>query len=177
MIQIIAGAIELGLFLYMFFLVCRNNTRIQELQRDCVDLEKKITKLTKETKKNHEELMNSFDDKSITIAEGVTDIIETLEDFEVQYNDVGKVIDEKNLPNYKITFNNDNDILLSYDFQTVTLTTPTESTKFNDWTNFKNELINVLSVIKCPEPEETEGQKDEPTNAPEDEPGEDTTET
>ena len=80
MIEIMAGAIELGLFIYMFFLVCRNNTRIQELQRDCVELEKKITKLTKDTKKNHEELMNSFDDKSITIAEGVTDIIETLED-------------------------------------------------------------------------------------------------
>ena len=150
MIEIIAGAIELGLL---------------------------ITKLAKDTKKNHEELLNSFDDKSITIAEGVTDIIETLEDFEVPYNDVGKVIDEKNLPNYKITFNNDNEILLSYDFQTVTLTTPTESTKFNDWTNFKNELINVLSVIKCPEPEETDGQKDEPTDVPEEEPGEDTTET
>lgn len=177
MIEIIAGAIELGLFIYIFFLVCRNNTRIQELQRDCVELEKKITKLSKDTKKNHEELMNSFDDKSITIAEGVTDIIETLEDFEVPYNDVGKVIDEKNLPNYKITFNNDNEILLSYDFQTVTLTTPTEGTKFNDWTEFKNELINVLSVIKCPEPEETEGQKDEPTDVPEEEPGEDTTET
>lgn len=177
MIEIMAGAIELGLFIYMFFLVCRNNTRIQELQKDCVELEKKITKLTKETKKNHEELMNSFDDKSITIAEGVTDIIETLEDFEVPYNDVGKVIDEKNLPNYKITFNNDNEILLSYDFQTVTLITPTEGTKFNDWTEFKNELINVLSVIKCPEPEETEGQKDEPTDVPEEEPGDDTTET
>jgi len=100
-----------------------------------------------------------------------------LEDFEVPYNDVGKVIDEKNLPNYKITFNNDNEILLSYDFQTVTLTTPTESTKFNDWTTFKNELINVLSLIKCPEPEETDGQKDEPTDVPDEEPGEDTTET
>jgi hypothetical protein len=76
----------------MFFLVCRNNTRIQALQKDCVELEKKITKLTKDTKKNHEELMNSFDDKSITIAEGVTDIIETLDEFEIQYNDVGKVI-------------------------------------------------------------------------------------
>lgn len=176
MIEIIAGAIELGLFIYLLFLVSRNNTRIQAIQRNVGDLEKKITKLTKDTKKNHEELLNSFDDKSITIAEGVTDIIETLEDFEVPYNDVGKVIDEKNLPNYKITFNNDNEILLSYDFQTVTLTTQTESTKFNDWTNFKNELINVLSVIKCPEPEETEGQKDEPTDVPE-EPGEDTTET
>lgn len=177
MIEIIAGAIELGLFIYLLFLVSRNNTRIQAIQRNVGDLEKKITKLTKDTKKNHEELLNSFDDKSITIAEGVTDIIETLEDFEVPYNDVGKVIDEKNLPNYKITFNNDNEILLSYDFQTVTLTTQTESTKFNDWTNFKNELINVLSVIKCPEPEETEGQKDEPTDVPEEEPGEDTTET
>ena len=75
MIEIIAGAIELGLFIYMFFLVCRNNTRIQALQRTCGDLEKKITKLAKDTKKNHEELLNSFDDKSITIAEGVTDII------------------------------------------------------------------------------------------------------
>lgn len=177
MIEIIAGAIELGLFIYLLFLVSRNNTRIQAIQRNVGDLEKKITKLTKDTKKNHEELLNSFDDKSITIAEGVTDIIETLEDFEVPYNDVGKVIDEKNLPNYKITFNNDNEILLSYDFQTVTLTTQTESTKFNDWTNFKNELINVLSVIKCPEPEETEGQKDEPTDVPEEEPGEDTIET
>lgn len=177
MIEIIAGAIELGLFLYMFYLVCRNNTRIQELQRQAGDLEKKIVKLTKDTKKNHEELLNSFDDKSITIAEGVTDIIETLEDFEVPYNDVGKVIDEKNLPNYKITFNNDNEILLSYDFQTVTLTTPTESTKYNDWTEFKDTLINVLSLIKCPEKEETDGQTDEPTDAPEEEPGEDTTET
>lgn len=177
MIELIAGAIELGLFIYMFFLVCRNNTRIQAIQRNVGDLEKKITKLTKDTKKNHEELLNSFDDKSITIAEGVTDIIETLEDFEVPYNDVGKVIDEKNLPNYKITFNTDNEVLLSYDFQTVTLTTPTESTKFSDWNEFKDTLINVLSLIKCPEPEETEGQKDEPTDVPEEEPGEDTTET
>ena len=53
MIEIMAGAIELGLFIYMFFLVCRNNTRIQALQKDCVELEKKITKLTKDTKKNH----------------------------------------------------------------------------------------------------------------------------
>lgn len=177
MIELIAGAIELGLFLYMFFLVCRNNTRIQELQRNVGELEKKIVKLTKDTKKNHEELLNSFDDKSITIAEGVTDIIETLDEFEIQYNDVGKVIDEKNLPNYKITFNNDSEIILSYDFQTVTLTTPTESDKFTDWTEFKNTLINVLSIIKCPEPEETDGQTDEPTDAPEEEPGEDTTET
>lgn len=177
MIEIMAGAIELGLLIYMFFLVCRNNTRIQELQKDCVELEKKITKLAKEAKKNHEELMNSFDDKSITIAEGVTDIIETLDEFEIQYNDVGKVIDEKNLPNYKITFNNDSEIILSYDFQTVTLTTPTESEKFTDWTEFKNTLINVLSIIKCPDKEETDGQKDEPTDVPEEEPGEDTTET
>lgn len=172
MIEIIAGAIELGLFIYMFFLVCRNNTRIQELQRNCSELEKKLTKLVKDTKKNHEELLNSFDDKSITIAEGVTDIIETLDEFEVPYNDVGKVIDEKNLPNYKITFNNDSEILLSYDFQTVTLTTPTESEKFVDWTEFKNTLINVLSLIKCPEKKDDET----PTDAPE-EPGEDTTET
>ena len=168
-----AGAIELGLFIYMFFLVCRNNTRIQELQRQAVELEKKIVKLTKDTKKNHEELLNSFDDKSITIAEGVTDIIETLDEFEIQYNDVGKVIDEKNLPNYKITFNNDSEIILSYDFQTVTLTTPTESEKFTDWTEFKNTLINVLSIIKCPDTEDTEDKKDEPVE----EPGEDTTET
>ena len=159
MIEIMAGAIELGLFIYMFFLVCRNNTRIQALQKDCVELEKKITKLTKDTKKNHEELMNSFDDKSITIAEGVTDIIETLEDFEVPYNDVGKVIDEKNLPNYKITFSEGFEILLSYDFQTVTLITPDDSDKFTDWTEFKNTLINVLSLIKCPE---QEGEAEEP---------------
>ena len=177
MIEIIAGAIELGLFIFIVQVIHKNKEQIKELQRNCKEIEKKITKLTKDTKKNHEELMNSFDDKSITIAEGVTDIIETLEDFEVQYNDVGKVIDEKNLPNYKITFNNDNDILLSYDFQTVTLTTPTEVTKFNNWTEFKNELINVLSIIKCPEPEETEGQKYEPTDVTEEEPGEDTTET
>ena len=177
MIETIAGLIDLALFISMFVLVYKNNRRIQEIQTQYTELDKKLTKLTKDTKKNHEELLNSFDDKSITIAEGVTDIIETLEDFEVPYNDVGKVIDEKNLPNYKITFNNDNEILLSYDFQTVTLTTPTEGTKFNDWTEFKNELINVLSVIKCPEPEETEGQKDEPTNVPEEEPGDDTTET
>ena len=173
MIELMAGAIELGLFIYMFFLVCRNNTRIQELQRQAVELEKKIVKLTKDTKKNHEELLNSFDDKSITIAEGVTDIIETLDEFEIQYNDVGKVIDEKNLPNYKITFNNDSEIILSYDFQTVTLTTPTESEKFTDWTEFKNTLINVLSIIKCPDTEDTEDKKDEPVE----EPGEDTTET
>ena len=171
-----AGAIELGLFIYMFFLVCRNNTRIQALQKDCVELEKKITKLTKDTKKNHEELMNSFDDKSITIAEGVTDIIETLEDFEVPYNDVGKVIDEKNLPNYKITFNTDNEVLLSYDFQTVTLITPDDSSKYSNWTEFKDTLINVLSLIKCPDQENTDGQTEEPKDAPE-EPGEDTTET
>lgn len=177
MIEIIAVAIELGLFIFIVQVINRNKEQIKELQRNCKELEKKITKLAKDTKKNHEELMNSFDDKSITIAEGVTDIIETLEDFEVQYNDVGKVIDEKNLPNYKITFNNDNEILLSYDFQNVTLTTQTEVTKFNNWTEFKNELINVLSIIKCPEPEETEGQKDEPTDVPEEEPGEDTTET
>lgn len=177
MIEIIAGAIELGLFIYMFFLVCRNNTRIQALQRSCGELEKKITKLVKDTKKNHEELMNSFDDKFITIAEGVTDIIETLEDFEVPYNDVGKVIDEKNLPNYKITFSEGYVILLSYDFQTVTLITPTEGTKFSDWKEFKDTLINVLSLIKCPELEETDGQKDEPTDVPEEEHGEDTTET
>ena len=176
MIEIMAGAIELGLFIYMFFLVCRNNTRIQALQKDCVELEKKITKLTKDTKKNHEELMNSFDDKSITIAEGVTDIIETLEDFEVPYNDVGKVIDEKNLPNYKITFSEGFVILLSYDFQTVTLITPDDSSKYSNWTEFKDTLINVLSLIKCPDQENTDGQTEEPKDVPE-EPGEDTTET
>ena len=177
MIEIIAVAIELGLFIFIVQVINRNKEQIKELQRNYKEIEKKLTKLAKDTKKYHEELMNSFDDKSITIAEGVTDIIETLEDFEVQYNDVGKVIDEKNLPNYKITFNNDNEILLSYDFQNVTLTTPTEVTKFNNWTEFKNELINLLSIIKCPEPEETEGQKDELTNVSEEEPGEDTTET
>ena len=176
MIETIAGLIDLALFISMFVLVYKNNRRIQEIQTQYTDLDKKLTKLTKDTKKNHEELLNSFDDKSITIAEGVTDIIETLEDFEVPYEDVGKVIDEKNLPNYKITFSEGFVILLSYDFQTVTLITPDDSSKYSNWTEFKDTLINVLSLIKCPDQENTDGQTEEPKDAPE-EPGEDTTET
>jgi len=153
-IDLISGILDITIFVLMFFLIVKTNGRIKKLTEQNGDLEKKIQKLTKDQKKYHEELMDSFDDKSITIAEGVTDIIETLEEFEVPYNDIGKVIDEKNLPNYKITFNNDNEILLSYDFQTVTLTTPTEGTKFNDWAEFKNTLITVLSLIKCPENED-----------------------
>jgi hypothetical protein len=177
MIETIAGLIDLALFISMFVLVYKNNRRIQEIQTQYTELDKKLTKLTKDMKKNHEELLNSFDDKSITIAEGVTDIFETLDEFEVPYNDVGKVIDEKNLPNYKITFSEGFEILLSYDFQTVTLTTPDDSSKYTDWVEFKNTLINVLSLIKCPEKEETEEQTDTPTDAPDEEPGEDTTET
>ena len=176
MIETIAGLIDLALFISMFVLVYKNNRRIQEIQTQYTELDKKLTKLTKDTKKNHEELLNSFDDKSITIAEGVTDIIETLEDFEVPYEDVGKVIDEKNLPNYKITFSEGFVILLSYDFQTVTLITPDDSAKYSNWTEFKDTLINVLSLIKCPDQENTDGQTEEPKDAPE-EPGEDTTET
>ena len=176
MIETIAGLIDLALFISMFVLVYKNNRRIQEIQTQYTDLDKKLTKLTKDTKKNHEELLNSFDDKSITIAEGVTDIIETLEDFEVPYEDVGKVIDEKNLPNYKITFSEGFVILLSYDFQTVTLITPDDTSKYSNWTEFKDTLINVLSLIKCPDQENTDGQTEEPKDAPE-EPGEDTTET
>jgi uncharacterized protein (DUF342 family) len=176
MIETIAGLIDLALFISMFVLVYKNNRRIQEIQTQYTELDKKLTKLTKDTKKNHEELLNSFDDKSITIAEGVTDIIETLEDFEVPYEDVGKVIDEKNLPNYKITFSEGYVILLSYDFQTVTLITPDDTSKYSNWTEFKDTLINVLSLIKCPDQENTDGQTEEPKDAPE-EPGEDTTET
>ena len=176
MIETIAGLIDLALFISMFVLVYKNNRRIQEIQTQYTDLDKKLTKLTKDTKKNHEELLNSFDDKSITIAEGVTDIIETLEDFEVPYEDVGKVIDEKNLPNYKITFSEGFVILLSYDFQTVTLITPDDTSKYSNWTEFKDTLINVLSLIKCPDQENTDGQTEEPKDVPE-EPGEDTTET
>jgi uncharacterized protein (DUF342 family) len=176
MIETIAGLIDLALFISMFVLVYKNNRRIQEIQTQYTELDKKLTKLTKDTKKNHEELLNSFDDKSITIAEGVTDIIETLEDFEVPYEDVGKVIDEKNLPNYKITFSEGYVILLSYDFQTVTLITPEDTSKYSNWTEFKDTLINVLSLIKCPDQENTDGQTEEPKDAPE-EPGEDTTET
>ena len=176
MIETIAGLIDLALFISMFVLVYKNNRRIQEIQTQYTELDKKLTKLTKDTKKNHEELLNSFDDKSITIAEGVTDIIDTLEDFEVPYNDVGKVIDEKNLPNYKITFSKGFEILLSYDFQTVTLITPDDTSKYSNWTEFKDTLINVLSLIKCPDQENTEGQTEEPKDVPE-EPGEDTTET
>ena len=176
MIETIAGLIDLALFISMFVLVYKNNRRIQEIQTQYTELDKKLTKLTKDTKKNHEELLNSFDDKSITIAEGVTDIIDTLEDFEVPYNDVGKVIDEKNLPNYKITFSEGYVILLSYDFQTVTLITPDGTSKYSNWTEFKDTLINVLSLIKCPDQENTEGQTEEPKDVPE-EPGEDTTET
>lgn len=151
-INLISGILDITIFVLMLFLIVKTNRQVKKIAEQNADLEKKIQKLTKDTKKNHEELMNSFDDKSITIAEGVTDIIETLDEFEIQYNDVGKVIDEKNLPNYKITFNNSAcEILLSYDFQTVTLITDTENTKFNDWTEFKNTLINVLSIIKCPE--------------------------
>jgi uncharacterized protein (DUF342 family) len=176
MIETIAGLIDLALFISMFVLVYKNNRRIQEIQTQYTELDKKLTKLTKDTKKNHEELLNSFDDKSITIAEGVTDIIETLEDFEVPYEDVGKVIDEKNLPNYKITFSEGYVILLSYDFQTVTLITPDDTSKYSNWTEFKDTLINVLSLIKCPDQENTDGQTEEPKDVPE-EPGEDTTET
>lgn len=176
MIETISGLIDLALFISMFVLVYKNNKRIQEIQTQYTDLDKKLTKLTKDTKKNHEELLNSFDDKSITIAEGVTDIIETLEDFELPYEDVGKVIDEKNLPNYKITFSEGYVILLSYDFQTVTLITPDDSSKYSNWTEFKDTLINVLSLIKCPDQENADGQTEEPKDAPE-EPGEDTTET
>lgn len=176
MIETIAGLIDLALFISMFVLVYKNNRRIQEIQTQYTELDKKLTKLTKDTKKNHEELLNSFDDKSITIAEGVTDIIETLEDFEVPYEDVGKVIDEKNLPNYKITFSEGFVILLSYDFQTVTLITPDDTSKYSNWTEFKDTLINVLSLIKCPDQENTDGQTEEPKDVPE-EPGEDTTET
>ena len=176
MIETIAGLIDLALFISMFVLVYKNNRRIQEIQTQYTELDKKLTKLTKDTKKNHEELLNSFDDKSITIAEGVTDIIETLEDFEVPYEDVGKVIDEKNLPNYKITFSEGYVILLSYDFQTVTLITPEDTSKYSNWTEFKDTLINVLSLIKCPDQENTDGHTEEPKDVPE-EPGEDTTET
>ena len=163
-IDLISGILDITIFVLMFFLIVKTNGRIKKLTEQNGDLEKKIQKLTKDQKKYHEELMDSFDDKSIddksiTIAEGVTDIIETLEEFEVPYNDVGRVIDEKNLPNYKITFSEGFEILLCYDFQTVTLITPDDSDKFTDWTEFKNTLINVLSLIKCPE---NEGEAEEP---------------
>ena len=158
-IDLIIYIIDTLILIYLIVCNILDTRKITNLSIQNIELEKKIQKLTKDQKKYHEELMNSFDDKSITIAEGVTDIIETLEEFEVPYNDVGRVIDEKNLPNYKITFSESFEILLSYDFQTVTLITPDDSEKYTDWTEFKNTLINVLSLIKCPE---KEGDEEEP---------------
>ena len=69
MIEIMAGAINAVLIIGLIVLELRNEFKIGELRTQSADLEKKIQKLTKDTKKYHEELMDSFDDNSITIKE------------------------------------------------------------------------------------------------------------
>lgn len=108
-------------------------------------INKRLTKIEQADTKT-DKLLEWVDRNSFDISKAVKDVKETFEDFHIKYVEVGKMLDSLNCPIYKFVFGKDNEVVISYDFKTVTMKFETKSQTYTDWTLFKNDFIDALSI-------------------------------
>ena len=109
-------------------------------------INKRLTKIEQADTKT-DKLLEWVDRNSFDISKAVKDVKETFEDFHINYVEVGKMLDNFNCPIYKFVFGTDNEVVISYDFKTVTMKFATKTETYTDWTNFKNDFIDALSTV------------------------------
>lgn len=108
-------------------------------------INKRLTKIEQADTKT-DKLLEWVDRNSFDISKAVKDVKETFEDFHIKYVEVGKMLDSLNCPIYKFVFGKDNEVVISYDFKTVTMKFDTKTETYTDWTLFKNDFIDALSI-------------------------------
>ena len=94
-----------------------------------------------------DKLLEWIDKNSFDISNAVNNIKDTLDDFQIEYKEIGKMLDELNCPIYKIEFAKKNEIFISYDFKTVTMKLDDGKIyTYTKWDKFKDDFISALSV-------------------------------
>ena len=130
-VDLIVNIIDLLIWVGLFLVIFKINKRLTTIEQ----ADSKTDKLLEWVDRN------SFD-----ISKAVKDVKETFEDFHINYVEVGKMLDSLNCPIYKFVFGKDNEVVISYDFKTVTMKFNTKAQTYTDWTLFKNDLIDALSI-------------------------------
>lgn len=130
-VDLIVNIIDLLIWVGLFLVIFKINKRLTTIEQ----ADSKTDKLLEWVDRN------SFD-----ISKAVKDVKETFEDFHINYVEVGKMLDSLNCPIYKFVFGKDNEVVISYDFKTVTMKFNTKAQTYTDWTNFKNDFIDALSI-------------------------------
>lgn len=108
-------------------------------------INKRLTKIEQADTKT-DKLLEWVDRNSFDISKAVKDVKETFEDFHIKYVEVGKMLDSLNCPIYKFVFGTDDEVVISYDFKTVTMKFASKPVTYTDWTMFKNDFIDALSI-------------------------------
>lgn len=130
-VDLIVNIIDLLIWVGLFLVIFKINKRLTTIEQ----ADSKTDKLLEWVDRN------SFD-----ISKAVKDVKETFEDFHINYVEVGKMLDSLNCPIYKFVFGKDNEVVISYDFKTVTMKFNTKTVTYTDWTLFKNDFIDALSI-------------------------------
>ena len=130
-VDLIVNIIDLLIWVGLFLVIFKINKRLTTIEQ----ADSKTDKLLEWVDRN------SFD-----ISKAVKDVKETFEDFHINYVEVGKMLDSLNCPIYKFVFGKDNEVVISYDFKTVTMKFNTKAQTYTDWTLFKNDFIDALSI-------------------------------
>lgn len=129
--DLIVNVIDLLIWIGLFLIIYKINKRLTTIEQ----ADSKTDKLLEWVDRN------SFD-----VSKAVNDVKETFEDFHINYVEVGKMIDNFNCPIYKFKFGIDNEVVISYDFKTVTMKFAAKTETYTDWTLFKNDFIDALSI-------------------------------
>lgn len=129
--DLIVNVIDLLIWIGLFIIIYKINKRLTTIEQ----ADSKTDKLLEWVDRN------SFD-----ISKAVKDVKETFEDFHINYIEVGKMLDSLNCPIYKFAFGIGNEVVISYDFKTVTMKFAEKTETYTDWTLFKNDFIDALSI-------------------------------
>lgn len=133
----------------LVFVLIHEKKENKKLSKDLESVNKKLKTQTNQLVKKIDSLLDIIDSKSIDVAKAVKCIRETFDDFELPYNEVGRIIDEKNCPNYLIKFGDDYQILISYDFQNITVVLGENDMKiYENWKQFEEEFESILSIVR-----------------------------
>ena len=108
-------------------------------------INKRLTKIEQADTKT-DKLLEWVDKNSFDISQAVNDVKDTFDEFQLKYTEVGKMLDALNCPIYKFVFGKNNEVIISYDFKTVTTKFNDEAKTFTDWRLFKEYFIDFLST-------------------------------
>lgn len=108
-------------------------------------INKRLTKIEQADTKT-DKLLEWVDKNSFDISKAVNDVKDTFDEFQLKYTEVGKMLDALNCPIYKFVFGKNNEVIISYDFKTVTTKFNDDAKTFTDWRMFKEYFIDFLST-------------------------------